>query len=104
MITPLNNKRFWFYDNWDSGLSKGSDEYGHHTIVIPFGKGRAIAIAYRAGYKKFKQCEYCVLGRKQTLEFEQEALYVQTYWNIEDYDEVFDLPDSHWDTALGINR
>lgn len=115
-MKPLNNSRFWFYSQWEtvpldecdgvldwlSKAFKGSDEHGHHTVVIPFGKGRAVVIAYRAGYKGFRKCEWCVMARKQTLDFEQDALYVQTYWNIEDYDDVMDLDNVDWDEALGV--
>lgn len=97
------SKRFWFYNDWEGGFAKASDEYGHHTVVTPLGKGRALILAYRAGYKKFRQCEYCVLARKQTLDFEQDLYYVQTYWNIEDVDDVYDdLDDDQWDEALGV--
>lgn len=117
-MQPISNKRFWFYSQYEpytmeeAGSIKewlrlnlrGTDEYGHHTFVIPLGKGRAVCIAYRAGYKKLWRCEDCVESRKQTLEFEQDALYVQTYWNIEDYDDVFDLDDKRWDYALGVHQ
>jgi len=118
MITPLNNKRFWFYNDWEptpraecKSLREwfrinftGSDEYGYHTVVAPFGKGRVAVIVYRAGYKGFRKCEYCVESRCQTLEFEQDILYVQAYWNIEDLDDVIDMQDWQWDIALGVTR
>lgn len=96
------NKRFWFYNNWDGGFAKASDEYGHHTIVIPLGKERAFVLAYRSGYKKFKHCEFCAQSRKQTLDFYQELYYIQTYHNIEDFDDVYDLDNELWDEALGV--
>lgn len=108
------NKRFWFYNEWDisprTGSWKewfrnnfrGSDEYGHHTVVIPLGKGRAMVIAYRAGYKGTRKCEFCVEARKQTLDFEQEMYYVQTYWRIEELDDVHTLDMDLWDKALGV--
>lgn len=110
-----NNKRFWFYNDcefgrepdeslrdWARKVFLGSDEYGHHTLVIPLGKGRAACIAYRAGYKGFRKCQCCVESRKETLDFEQEAMYVQTYWNVEHYDDVFDLDNKRWYEALGV--
>lgn len=115
-MQPLSMKRFWFYNDWeieprDKGQSlwnwlrvsfTGSDEYGHHTAVVPLGKGRAIVLVYRAGYKGWRFCEFCALSRRQTLEFEQEALYAQTYFNLEDYDDVYDLENWEWNQALGI--
>jgi hypothetical protein len=108
-------KRFWFYSDWEmtprkecdswrdwfTRNFKGSDEYGHHTFVVPMGKGRAVIIAYRAGYKGFRKCEYCVLGRKQTLDFEADMRYIETYWNVED---ALDLDDWQWDIALGVTK
>lgn len=115
-MKPLSSKRFWFYNDWDvdpregdQSLWKwlklsftGSDEYGHHTVVLPLGKSRAIVVVYRAGYKGFKKCFFCQEARDQTLKFEQDSLYVQTYWNIDEYEEVYDLEDEQWNEALGV--
>lgn len=100
-MKPLFAKRFWFYNDWDGGLSTGTDEYGYNTVVIPLGKGRAICVATFPGYL---WCEDCAEGRRQTLAYEQDNCYVQTYWNIEDYDDVFDMSNEEWDEALGIVR
>ncbi len=116
-MKPISNRRFWFYDDWTpADLSeyktlsewfkvnfKASDEYGHHTVVIPLGKRRAMIVAYRAGYKRFKHCEFCLLARTETLEMEQDFCYVQTYFNLEDYDDVYDLDVDDWNEALGIS-
>lgn len=115
-MKPLSTKRFWFYNDWeiesrDENQSlwnwfkvsfTGSDEYGHHTVVIPLGKGRGIAIAYRAGWKGLKKCFFCQEARNETLKFEQDGLYVQTYWNLDEYDDVYHLEDEQWDEALGV--
>lgn len=95
-------KRFWFYNDWDAGWATGSDEHGHVTFVVPLGKGRALVVAWLARYKGPFLCQDCKEARWQTYMFEQDALYAQTYFNIEDYDEIDYLDNWEWQEALGV--
>lgn len=98
-MKPLFPKKFWFYNDWQGGLYTGCDEYGNQTLVVPLGKGRALVLATFPHYLFDNDCWQM---RRQTLEYEQDNCYIQTYWNVEDYDDVFDLSNEEWDEALGV--
>lgn len=102
MLKPVMEKRFWFYNDWNGGFSRGGDEWGHHTVVIPLGKERALVVAWRSGYKWPFKCAECVESREQYLLYEQENLYIQTYWNVEEFDDILDLSNDQWNEALGV--
>lgn len=99
-MKPYGRKLFWFYDDWlGTRPSFGGDEYGCHTLVLPLGKRRAVVFVIWPCYLFDTDCSQ---QRRETLRFYQDLFYIQTYWNVEELDDLTELEEGAWNTALGF--